>query len=138
MQHTNWTCTSCWLLMLLQSLLSVTTLSYRPFLPPLYSAAAAKLLLPLPLLLLLPLPLLLLPSLLFKREHTCAHSDKQYCLLLKPSLNTMISLRMLIGPKPGAPAVSATWVGDQCMQEEVTDDSSRCMLPDCLCSAPGC
>jgi hypothetical protein len=36
------------------------------------------------------------------------HSDKQYCLLLKPSLNTTTSLRMDMGPRPGAPACTAT------------------------------
>lgn len=36
--------------------------------------------------------------------HTCVHSDKQYCLLRKPSLNTMSSFRTEIGPSPGAPA----------------------------------
>ena len=35
---------------------------------------------------------------------TCVHSDKQYLRVLYPSLNTMISLRMLKGPNPGAPA----------------------------------
>lgn len=35
--------------------------------------------------------------------HTCVHSDKQYCLLRKPSLKIMRSLRNESGPRPGAP-----------------------------------
>mmetsp|Transcript_3174 Transcript_3174/g.11470 ORF Transcript_3174/g.11470 Transcript_3174/m.11470 type:complete len:237 (+) Transcript_3174:143-853(+) len=37
------------------------------------------------------------------RKHTSAHSLRQYSRLRKPSLNTIVSLRMLSGPSPGAP-----------------------------------
>lgn len=40
--------------------------------------------------------------------HVCAHSDRQYCLDLKPSLKTIISLRIEIGPRPGAPVSSSS------------------------------
>lgn len=39
------------------------------------------------------------------KEQTWAHSDRQYDRVLYPSLNTTISLRMDMGPNPGAPAV---------------------------------
>lgn len=46
--------------------------------------------------------------------HTCAHSDRQYCRDLKPfSLNTTISRRIEMGPRPGAPAGSSNARGEE-------------------------
>lgn len=45
--------------------------------------------------------------------HTCAHSDRQYCRDLKPSLNTTISLRREMGPNPGDPSPPRMQVGTQ-------------------------
>ena len=78
--------------------------------------------------------------------HTVVHSPRQYFLDLKASLNTMTSLRMLSGPRPGAPAragpaVSGSRGGRPCVQSGAAHHSHRAGRPAgrSACSwPPGC